>query len=320
VRGCVVGVELADGELVIIGDGDDGSGNTPNGETWYRVASITKVATALAVLKLVEGGLDLSQPLTGLVGDAPAAERGACVRQLLCHTSGLPTGWTRDLNPLADSPLKVPPVSGPGPFVYSNLGYDLLGLVISDATRETFAEAIGRLVLAPLRVQAEIGRVPEGRRVAKLHGRDEYLNWKTLPEPIWPSGGLVTTVEGVLRLIKGFGGGGFLDPEVRAKALSDQTGDIEKPERPIDPAPPWGLGVELKGQKSRTWTASAATSSSYGHYGGSGCLAWHEPTINVSWAILGTKTVGRDHEDDKDGWAIDCWNDISSTILPVDMR
>ena len=57
------------------------------------------------------------------------------------------------------------------------------------------------------------------------------------------------------------------------------------------PRCPWGLSVELRGDKRPHWTPSAAAPESFGQLGSSGCLAWCDPTRDVSWAILGTRTT-----------------------------
>ena len=94
------------------------------------VTSITKLATALAVLLAVEEGA------TSL--DEPAGPPGATVRHLLAHASGLDF----------DSPVAI---AAPGARrIYSNTGYEALASHLEDRTGLEFAAYLTEGVLSPL--------------------------------------------------------------------------------------------------------------------------------------------------------------------------
>lgn len=97
----------------------------------FRLASVTKLLTAGAVLVAAEEGiLDL---------DEPAGPPGATVRHLLAHTSGLPfeSGGA--------------PIGRPGQRrIYSNAGYDVLGDLLGQRAEMPFAEYLASAVLEPL--------------------------------------------------------------------------------------------------------------------------------------------------------------------------
>jgi CubicO group peptidase (beta-lactamase class C family) len=58
--------------------------------TLFGIASGTKTSTALGILRLVESGLlDLTTPVTDIIGDVRYIHRTAVFRQLLNHTSGI---------------------------------------------------------------------------------------------------------------------------------------------------------------------------------------------------------------------------------------
>lgn len=105
-----------------------------DGQRIFRWASVTKLATALAVLVQVDRGV------IGL--DEPAGPPNATVRHLLAHASGLPfEGLT--------------PIAAPGTRrIYSNGGFDTLGALIADRAGRPFEAVLGELVLAPLRIRA----------------------------------------------------------------------------------------------------------------------------------------------------------------------
>lgn len=99
-------------------------------ERRQRVASVTKVAAALAVWVAVE------EETVAL--DEPAGPEGSTVRHLLAHTSGM----------AFDRPAVLAP---PGTRrIYSNVGFDLLGDHVAERSGFAFADYLHEAVLAPL--------------------------------------------------------------------------------------------------------------------------------------------------------------------------
>lgn len=135
-------------------------------ESIYRVASITKMATALVTLMLQEDGcFTLDTPIMALLpeGKASAALSGITVRHLLCHTSGL-----RD-TPQVDAALRhhqsfhdVCRTEGiragqPGDcMVYCNFGFGLLGCVLEYMTDMALESLFQKRLFAPLGMRATL--------------------------------------------------------------------------------------------------------------------------------------------------------------------
>ena len=95
-----------------------------------RWASVTKMATALAVL------VQADREVIAL--DEPAGPPGATVRHLLAHASGLPFEG-------------MMPIAAPGTRrIYSNGGFDTLGALVADRACRPFEAVLGELVLEPL--------------------------------------------------------------------------------------------------------------------------------------------------------------------------
>lgn len=143
-----VGVVI-DGELVWAkGYGQrDARGGEVDGETMFRIASITKTFTAMSVLQLHERGrIELDVPaahylpqLNGLV--YPTTDAGPLtVRQLLSHSSGLPRlgdwDYTNPKKPPTETEVLrsldgFAVIEPPGTVHrYSNMGVALLGLIV----------------------------------------------------------------------------------------------------------------------------------------------------------------------------------------------
>ncbi len=104
----------------------------------------------------------------------------------------------------------------------------------------------------------------------------------------------MTDAAGALALAWAFAGEpeGFLARKTAFDAAHDQTSGLSGGffEPLWWPSSPWGIGVELRGDKLPHWTPSLASSESYGHAGASGCLAWHDPVAGLTYAILGART------------------------------
>ncbi|MBI2741886.1 MAG: beta-lactamase family protein [Rhodospirillales bacterium] len=135
-------------------------------ETAFRIASMTKNMTALAILSLRDAGkVALDAPLAeyvpqfAAVKPATADSKPVTVRDLLCHVAGFVTD-----DPWGDRALGMTPAGldeliatgtlfarAPGlAYEYSNLGYALLGRVLTNVSGESYQDYVRRLFLAPL--------------------------------------------------------------------------------------------------------------------------------------------------------------------------
>ena len=111
--------------------------NSP--EMIYRIGSITKSFTALAVLQLeAQKKLSVQDPVVKYVPEVPKAWQSITIQQLLTHVSGIPDFTRTAAYGKGEDPLRIehaieelaaqPLVSAPGEkFAYSNSGYILLG-------------------------------------------------------------------------------------------------------------------------------------------------------------------------------------------------
>jgi CubicO group peptidase (beta-lactamase class C family) len=202
--------------------------NTP--ETRFRVASVTKQFTAMAVMMLAaDGKLDIGDPISKYLDSLPPAWSGITVHHLLRHTSGISDyeewfgGYTTqaysDYMSQAHAPARIfrdamarPLDHEPGTkFRYSNSAYIVLGFLIervsgmpyADFLRTRIHEPLGMTLsdqdrsedLIPNRAQGYQLR-PEVDAEAYADGlsRDEYRNAVyQLMEPPQADAGLITT-------------------------------------------------------------------------------------------------------------------------------
>jgi CubicO group peptidase (beta-lactamase class C family) len=149
-------------------------------ETRFRIASVTKVFTAVCVMQLVEAGrMRLDAPLAAYLPWAPHAAE-VTIRELLNHTSGMwnygdevfsdgrvasPTTPRAIVAAAAQRPLERKPGSA---FAYSNTGYVLLGLAVEAVSHRSLAEYEREHVLRPAKMTATtFGEAPPGTPFAR---------------------------------------------------------------------------------------------------------------------------------------------------------
>ncbi len=224
--GLVYGI-VRGGELVhVLGLGERRIGGPPpDADTVFRIASMTKSFTAAAVLLLRdEGALALDDPAARYVPelrDWPPVTPGAVavtIRHLLTMTAGFPTD-----DPWGDRQQGLPLeefgrfLAGgvrfawkPGTrFEYSNLGYAILGRIITAVTKTAYQDVIRDRFFGPLgmtRSGYEVdGVAPEG--LARGYRRAP-AGWEQVPlDPCGafaPMGGVFTCVTDLARWVTGF--------------------------------------------------------------------------------------------------------------------
>jgi CubicO group peptidase (beta-lactamase class C family) len=197
VPGLVYGLVI-DGKLVHVrgaGVQDVESKRPVTPDSLFRIASMSKAFTALAILKLRdEGKIVLDAPAETYVPELkgwkyPTADSPKItVRNLLTHSAGFvednPWGDRQQVMPEADftAMLKagVPFARSPGlGMEYSNFGYATLGRIVSNVSGVRYEDYIKRTFMAPLGMAStgyDIFASPAARRVIGYRWQDNaYL-------------------------------------------------------------------------------------------------------------------------------------------------
>jgi CubicO group peptidase (beta-lactamase class C family) len=193
-------------------------GDAPTPQTPFFIGSLTKSITALAVMQLVEAGrVEPDAPVQCYlpwfrVAD-PQASAQITVRHLLNQTSGLPMvagnvaladlddrpdATERQVRALATLKLTRPVGSK---WEYSNLNYNVLGLIVEAASGEPYAEYVQKQILEPL----DMRRTYTEKKLAQENGlATGHRHWFSLPLPApnlpvprgsLPSGQLISCAE-----------------------------------------------------------------------------------------------------------------------------
>jgi D-alanyl-D-alanine carboxypeptidase len=263
-------------------------------DTRFRIGSMNKMFTAIAILQLAEAGkLSLSDPLVKFLPDYPNKELATkvTIRHLLSHTGG-----TGDIfGPGYDSyrlalrshddyirqfgarPLLKEPGTG---FQYSNYGYVLLGAVIERASGMSYYDYVDRKVYQPAGMTST-GSLPEDVAVP---GRSQgYMRndgaWKrntdTLPYRGMAAGGGYSTAHDLLAFAAALESGKLVSKAALAEA-TEPSGSGEG----------YGLGFLHDGE---------GITRMYGHNGGApGMTAalWIYP--NAGYVLIGLSNLDQD--------------------------
>ena len=191
-------------------------GAAPDADTVFRIASMSKSFTAAAIVLLRdEGKLALDDLASRYVPETVRWEVVPSIRQLLTMTAGFPTddpwGDRQQGLPLAEfgaflaggvSFTRAPGIA----FEYSNLGYAILGRVVSAASGVPYRDFVRDRLMLPLGMTRsgydapDEGLAPGYRRAPG--------GWQELPVMPYgafaPMGGVFTTISDLARWVAGF--------------------------------------------------------------------------------------------------------------------
>jgi CubicO group peptidase (beta-lactamase class C family) len=289
----------------------------------WPLASITKLFTAAAVMRLVElGRLTVNTPawsiLAGFTGEGREDVR---VRHLITHTSGLPyespamgerLAAHTSTEALIDEAYRTPLLFAPGTrFQYSDYAYGLAGRVVSTVAGTSFPDAVRTLVLEPMGLADTFMLPRDGgtERIAVVRGvfndgtNGAMYNSAYSRSLSHPAFSAVSTVGDMVTFLRHFAPGGprtLSDATVRAMTSLQTAGAAgEHPLLdgfPLDARIPWGFGFALQTEDAPAVFSELASFSAFGHPGASGCQILVDP-IADRIVVLATNThilTGRD--------------------------
>ncbi|MFN2491691.1 MAG: serine hydrolase domain-containing protein [Pyrinomonadaceae bacterium] len=226
-------------------------------ETLFEIGSISKSFVAIAILQLAEERkLDLHKPVTHYLPWLRIDSQYApfTTHHLLSHTAGL--SGIPLLMRVASTPLRTG--SEPGTrFVYSNIGYVLLGFLLETLDKQPLADVLRKRVLNPLgmrqsqpiitndtRERLATGYVPfHDDRPFPLRGKLAEAPWLEVPEAAGSVASTATDMGAYLRMLLNRGNG------PRGRLLSEKSFElllqpvIKAPFRGEDASYTYGLWV-----------------------------------------------------------------------------
>lgn len=239
-------------ELHTVGTAEVG-GSAMTGRQYMRLASTSKAFSGAAALALVDRGkLDLDDTIAELLPQLPAEWGDVTLRQVLDHTSGIPS-FTKEasyLNALVNDLTGGPADQGdlldyvphqldfdPGTeYTYSNSDNIVIALMVEAATGRSYRRNLERLVASPL----GLGRtsLPHTATMPTpfIHGYDitpsappEDISEAISPNWTGASGGMVSSPIDLNSFARGYVGGGLFDERTQEQQLQLVKGSSEPP-------------------------------------------------------------------------------------------
>jgi CubicO group peptidase (beta-lactamase class C family) len=177
--------------------------NTP--QTKFRIASITKQFTAMAILQLQQQGkLNVQDLICNYISDCPAAWKQITIHQLLTHTSGMPdlaenfapqTTPSQIVAQISSKPLDFKPGEK---WSYSNAGYIVLSAIIEQVSGTRYEQFLQDHILTPLKLR-DTG-LDHGQAILATGYKDNYSKADSFNASASAgAGGLYSTVEDLYR-------------------------------------------------------------------------------------------------------------------------
>ncbi len=195
-------------------------------QTRFRIASISKPITAVAIMQLQAAGkLAVTESVCRYLPDCPTAWQPITLAHLLSHTAGipnytdfmtfeqverLPVTPTQLVARFRNLPLDFVPGSA---YRYSNSNYVVLGLVIEAVSGQSYADYIRDNIFIPAGM---INSGYDSGDASVLNGTVGYLgpdNERAIPidtSNLYSAGGLYSTVEDLYRFVQALNNGQLL--------------------------------------------------------------------------------------------------------------
>jgi CubicO group peptidase (beta-lactamase class C family) len=249
----------------------------------YQLASITKMVSAYAILIAAEettvdldADIDLAVITTSdgspfvSVGESPIT-----LRHLLSHAAGYPFEGTLPVAAAATSRI------------YSNTGIEIAARWLEIQSGISFSDYLEEAVLTPLGMTSShfSGSAAHGLR-SSVADLAKFASELLIPR--------------------------LISPATLADATRSQYPHLDGivPGMGRYTPCPWGLGMEISGDKSPHWMGRERSRSTFGHFGGAGTMMWVDPAAQICLIAL------TDHSFDQ--WAATAtrqWAQLSDNVL-----
>jgi CubicO group peptidase (beta-lactamase class C family) len=230
----------------------DVAARTPVGtDTMFALASCSKPITAMAIMKLVEGGkLTLETPAFAFLGIRDTADprsAGITIEDLLNHSSGLPhdvPAGTDDPMNTARAAARVQLRFAPGTNqAYSNAGFNVLGAIVEKASGRRYIDFVVANVFRPAGVtrfgELESAAVIAGQAVRYAKNGRVVVNKRS--EGGTPAGGWILSPADMVRVLMAYDAGKIVSPASRAAMLAPPAAPL----RPRADGSAFGLGWDV---------------------------------------------------------------------------
>ena len=211
-------------------------------ETKFRIGSISKPITAIAVMILVEKGLiDVNEHLSTYISNIPESWKEITIHQLLTHTSGLAyhsdlleTKQNLTIEEIFEIYQTLPLAQESGTNMnYSNIGYFVLSMLIEKVSNMPFDSFVQKEIFEKLGMVNSGGDYPnqilmqraEGYEVT-ADGNIENVDFDNMLTKRG-AGNMYSTVEDLYKLEKAFSSNLLFTEKTLGKMMTPYTTDID---------------------------------------------------------------------------------------------
>jgi D-alanyl-D-alanine carboxypeptidase len=285
------------------GVADRQTGRAMEPDTNVRIASISKIFTAVVVLQLVEEGqIELDAPVSTYLPDLLPNGDAITVRNLLQHTSGL-YDYLEDrrfagqayqeaqrsfeprelVNYAAQFPLAFPPNS-PGNWDYSSTNYVILGMIAEQVTGNTMAQEVRTRISEPLGLEQTVFAPYEPEPEDTASGYSQGVDQTNVAMSFaYATANIVSTPSEVRRFGEALINGELLEPQTQEQMWTFVSGKGQY----NMPALEYGLGL-MRNQLPAGQGRSAEDLTVVGHIGGFGgfrSALWASPIDGTTIAL-----------------------------------
>lgn len=310
IPGAVVSVRIPGQQAWVGASGiaNRNSGALMDATTLVRIASISKVFTAVVVLQLAEEGqIDLDAPLSTWLPDLVPNGEQITVRNLLQHTSGL-YDYLEDRNfvnqayrepdrlwapaELVGYATQFPPSfrpGAPGAWDYSSTNYVLLGMIVEQVTGRTLAQEMRQRIFDPLKLENTFFAPEEALQGIQARGYSNNIDQTEVAMSFaFATANIVSSAGDVQRFAQALIDGELLMPATLAQMQTfvDGKGQYRMPELA------YGLGLMRNrlpvGPDAAGQARPAEASTVVGHIGGFGgfrSAVWAAPESGIVVAL-----------------------------------
>ena len=246
------------------------------GDVIATVGDPTRVQRLASISKPISAWAILVAVEEGIVTlDQPVGQPGCTLRHLLAHAGGYPFEGAE--------PIAPPELTR----TYSNSGFSLAAQTVENAAGIAFADYLHEAVFAPLTMTSSVLRGSAAK-------------------------GVRSNLDDTCR---------FVTEVMRPTLLHESTAtDAQRTHYPtlagMVPGVgrytqcPWGLGFEVRGDKSPHWTGTTNSPRTVGHFGGAGTMFWVDPDRDLALVALADR--------DFDEWAataLRVWPELSDAVI-----
>jgi CubicO group peptidase (beta-lactamase class C family) len=243
----------------------------------FRLASISKVMMGYATLVAVEEGSVKLDDVVDVVEPGRLLETRAntpvTLRHLLSHAAGF--GFDSGSNQVSPPETRR---------IYSNEGIERAARYVELRTEMPFVDYLREALFEPL-----------GMTKTQLRGSPASHVYSNLGDMAVFARELLRPTLLALETFADF-------TRCQFPTLAGILPGIGR----FDPLP-WGLGVEVKGDKQPHWSGQFTSPSTFGHFGGTGTFLWVDPTRDLAVVALADREF--------DEWAMAVWPEFNDETI-----